>query len=162
MRKHTQVSKQAISHWFNNSNGFQVSLLKIWHQPHFHIKSSASGSGVWYTNNRHLLHFSSFWHWRGAICITFVLHWTTRVVYAHFEIGTVKFGGLWSCEVRETPLTLQPTTGALAHPSLSIILLLIVRGAQGQVCAWTWQVTAATGACGRLCRLWVCGIPYYL
>ena len=47
-----------------------------------------------------------------------------------------ELSNLDACEVRETPLTWQSTTGALAHLSLFVI----VRRAQG-------QVIAATGSC---------------
>ena len=55
-----------------------------------------------------------------------------------------ELSNLVACEVREAPLTLRSTTGALAHLSLFII----VRRAQG-------QVTTTTGACvyTRDCRL---------
>ena len=42
-----------------------------------------------------------------------------------------ELSNLVACEVRKTPLTLRPITGALAHLSLSTI----VRRAQGQVLA---------------------------
>ena len=49
--------------------------------------------------------FASFQHWHGAICITFVLCWTTRVVC--MLTLRAELSNLVACEVREMPLTLQ-------------------------------------------------------
>ena len=137
----TQMSKRAISSLIGRKNEFsgvilmirEVSLVLAW-------KSSAACNGVWYMNDgQDLLYFSSFWHWHGALCITFVLRWTTRVVCSLWD---PELSSLDACEVRETPVTWRSTTGALAYLSLFIM----VRRAkakwprpQGPV-VWVWIV----------------------
>ena len=81
MRKHTnEQASDLFTDWTKKRiSGItlmirDVSLVLAWN-------SSADCNGVWYTNDgQDLLYFSSFWHWHGALCITCVLRWTTRVV----------------------------------------------------------------------------------
>ena len=75
-KAHKWGSKWSL-HWLDKNDAFWVSLLVI-HDVNlfFSIKLPAFGNGAylgyyWY-NGQYFL-FSSFWHWCGAVCITFVL-----------------------------------------------------------------------------------------
>ena len=69
--------------------------------------------------------FLSFWHCRGAICITFVLCRTTRVVCSFWDQNSQIYGRLWG---ERNAINLASTTGALAH----LFLFIIVRRAKAK------------------------------
>ena len=122
MRKHTnEQASDLFTDWTKKRiSGVtlmirDVSLVLAWKL------SAACYAWVCYMNHgQDLLYFSSFWHWHGALCITFVLRWTARAVCSLWDQNCQ----IWmlNCEVRETPLTWRSTTSALAYLSLFILV----------------------------------------